>query len=137
MLYPRQDNKFGGSPVVEHARETLDSPEALDGGHRMKGPGGLETALLLVRRTPLPSDIDLAAAIGPLAPSPLRNELEVAVRGGDEGQPVEWLNVELNRGIDEDETAKIDDPLLQLMERLRTQNQFAVIKAVRFAYRGD
>ena len=36
-------------------------PEALDEGLRMKGPGGLETALLLVRRTPLPSNIDLAA----------------------------------------------------------------------------
>jgi hypothetical protein len=137
VLYPRQDNKFGGSPVVEHAREKLDSPEALDGGHRMKGTGGLETALLLVRRTPLPSDVELAAAIGPLAPSPLRNELEVAVRGGDEGQPVATLNLALNRGIDEDQTARIDDPLLQLMERLRKESQFEVIKAVRFAYRGE
>jgi serine/threonine protein kinase len=137
VLYPRQDNKFGGSPVVEHLRTALDSPEALDGGHRMKGPGGLETALLLVRRTPLPSDIDLAATVVPLGPSPLRSELEVAVRGGDEGQPIETLNVALNRGIDEDQTAKIDDPLLQLMERFRTKNEFAVIKAVRFAYRGE
>jgi hypothetical protein len=112
-------------------------PEALDQGLKMKGPGGLETALLLVRRTPLPSTMDLAASVGPLRPSPLRNELEVAVRGGDEGQPVETLNVAINRGIDEDQTARIDDPLLQLMERLRTQNQFAVIKAVRFAYRGE
>ena len=137
VLYPRQDHKFGGSPVVEHARATLDSPEALDGGHKMKGPGGLETALLLVRRTPLPPSIDLTASIGPLPASPLRNELEVAVRGGDEGQPVETLKVAIHRGIDEEQTVKIDDPLLQLMERLRTQNQFAVIKAVRFAYRGQ
>ena len=35
------------------------------------------------------------------------------------------------------QTDKIDDPLLQLMERLRTQNQFDVIKAARFAYRGE
>ncbi len=41
----------------------------------------------------------------------------------------------INRAIDE-ETEKIDDRLLQLMERLRTQNQFDVIKAVQFAYRG-
>jgi hypothetical protein len=72
-----------------------------------------------------------------LPPSPLRNEFEVAVRGGDEGQPVETLTVALHRGIDEDQTVKFDDPLLQLMQRLRTQNQFAVIKAVRFAYRGE
>jgi eukaryotic-like serine/threonine-protein kinase len=137
VLYPRLDRKFGGTPVVEHARATLDSPEALDGGHRMKGPGGLETALLLVRSTPLPQSVDLTASIGPLPASPLRNELEVAVRGGDEGQAVETLKVALNRGIDEAQTIKIDDPLLQLMERLRTQNQFAVVKAVRFAYRGE
>ena len=58
------------------------------------------------------------------------------MRGGDEGQPVEALSVAITGGID-DETDKIDDPLLQLMERLRTQNQFDVIKAVRFAYRGE
>ena len=72
-----------------------------------------------------------------MCPSPLRNELEVAVRGGDEGQPVETLSLALHRGIDDEQTVKIDDPLLQLMERLRTQNQFDVIKAVRFAYRGE
>ncbi len=42
----------------------------------------------------------------------------------------------IHRDIDE-ETEKIDDRLLQLMEWLRTQNQFEVIKAVQFAYRGD
>ena len=102
----------------------------------MKGPGGLETALLLVRRTPLPPSVDLAASIGSLPPSPLRNELEVAKRGFDEGQRTEELRVTIHRAIDE-ETEKIDDRLLQLMERLRTQNQFEVIKAVQFAYRGE
>ena len=136
LLYPRQDGKFGSSPSGGSARDTVHSPEALDQGLRMKGPGGLETALLLVRRKPLASNIDLTALIGPLPKSPLRNELEVAVRGFNEGQPVESL-MALNRGIDDAETAKIDDPLLQLMEKLRTQNQFDVIKAVRFAYRGE
>ena len=102
----------------------------------MSGPGGLETALLLVRRKPLAPNIDLTALIGPQPKSPLRNELAVAVRGFNEGQPVESL-MALNRGIEAAETAKIDDPLLQLMEKLRTQNQFEVIKAVRFAYRGE
>ncbi len=137
LLHPRQDHKFGSSPSEESAREIVHVPQALDQGLKMKGPGGLETALLLVRRTPLPSNIDLAASVGPMGPSPLRSELEVAVRGGDEGQPVETLRLALHRGIDDTETIKIDDPLLQLMERLRTQNQFAVIKSVRFAYRGE
>ena len=91
LLHPRQDHKFGSSPSGESARESVQIPAALDQGLKMKGPGGLETALLLVRRTPLRADIDLVASVGPLRPSPLRNELEVAVRGGDEGQPVETL----------------------------------------------
>jgi eukaryotic-like serine/threonine-protein kinase len=136
QLYPRDDRKYGSQPSGGAARDTVESPAALDEGHPMKGAGGLETVLLLARRTPLAEGTNLAGLIGPLSPSPLRNELEIAKRGGDEGQPIVTLNVNMHRSID-DETAKIDDPLLQLMERLRTQYQFDVIKAVRFAYRGE
>jgi predicted Ser/Thr protein kinase len=136
VLYPRQDRKFGGSPETERARDEVHIPKALDDGLRMKGPGGLETALLLVRRTPLPAETDLTASTGSMPPSPLRSELEVATRGGNEGQRIETLGVALHRGIDE-ESAKIDDPLLQVMERMKMQWQFDMIKAVRFAYRGE
>jgi hypothetical protein len=136
VLYPRHDGKFGGSPGGERPRETLHSPEADDDGLKMKGAGGLETALLLVRRTPLPPDVDLAASIGRLPASPLRDQFEVAVLGGNEGQPVETRQMVSHRGI-ESETVKIDDPLVQLMARLRTIWHFEVIKAVRFAYRGE
>jgi hypothetical protein len=34
-------------------------------------------------------------------------------------QPIETLKVDHSRGIDDQQTAKIDDPLMQLMERLR------------------
>jgi serine/threonine protein kinase len=56
---------YDGAALEERPRETLHSPEALDGGLKMKGPRGLETVLLLVRRTPLPPDIDLASALEP------------------------------------------------------------------------
>jgi hypothetical protein len=136
QVYPRDDGKFGSRPSDGSARETVHSPEALDEGHPMSGPGGLETVLLLVRRTPLPEGTNLAGLIGTLPPSPLRDVREVAMRGFDEGQSTEALRVGLHRGIG-DEPDKIDDPLLQLMERLRTQGPFDVIKAVRFAYRGE
>jgi predicted Ser/Thr protein kinase len=136
LLYPRDDGKFGSRPSGDSARETVHSPEALDEGHRMSGPGGLETVLLLARRTPLPAGTDLAGLIGPLPSSPLRDVQEVAVRGFDEGQLIGALRLVQHRGIDE-QADKIDDPLLQLMERLRTQNDFVVIKAVRFAYQGE
>jgi serine/threonine protein kinase len=137
LLYPHRDQKFGGRPSGTSARVTVDCPEAVDEGFRMIGPGGLETALLLVRRTPLPPDIDLTVSIGRLPPSPLRNPLEVAKRGGNEGQPIAALQISLHRGINEAQTEKIDDPLLQLMQRLRTENQFEVVRAVRFAYKGE
>ena len=134
QLYPRQDHKFGGRPAGDSAREAVHSPEALDEGLRMSGPAGLETALLLVRRTPMPPGTDLSALLGRLPPSPLRDPLEVAVRGFDEGQPTEALRMDLHRGLEE-EAEKIDDPLLQLMERL--SQDFEVVRAVRFAYRGE
>jgi hypothetical protein len=136
LLYPRGDHKFGAQRG-ESAREIVHSPEQLDQGLRMKGPGGLETVLLLVRRTPLDSATDLVRRIGHQPPSPLRDPLEVAVRGFDEGRPTEMLKVDLHRDIDAEDTAEIDDPLRQLMERMRKDEHFEVIKAVRFAYRGQ
>ena len=102
----------------------------------MSGPGGLETVLLLAARTPLPAGIDLAGLIGKLPPSPLGNPLEFAVRGFDEWQPDETIKIDQNRGIG-DEPVRIDDPLLQLKERLMSQGRFEVIRWVRFAYRGE
>jgi hypothetical protein len=100
----------------------------------MIGPAGLETVLLLVRGTPLPGDADLPGLIGRLPPSPLGDSGEVAVRGFDPGQPVTAINHGVNRGIGE-AAEGIDEPLLQLMERLRPH--FEAIRAVRFAYRGE
>src|SRR5205823_4488965 len=136
LLYPRDDGKFGSRPSGDRARDAVHSPEALDEGHRMSGPGGLETVLLLARRIPLPPGMDLSRLVGPLPPAPLRDVREVAVRGFDEGQPTESLRLGQHRGIGE-EAGKFDDPLLRLMERLRTEGPFELIKAVRFAYRGE
>ena len=45
----------------------------------MNGAGGLETALLLARRTPLPPDVDLAGLVGTLHRSPLGDPRERSV----------------------------------------------------------
>ncbi len=102
----------------------------------MSGPGGLETAVLLVRSSPLPEGTDVAALIDSLPPVPLGDPHEVAVRGCDLGQSVEAINRGEHRvrGLGPD-AERIDDPLLQLMRRLRPH--FEVIRAVRFAYRGE
>ena len=97
----------------------------------MTGPGGLETALLLVRRTPLPPDTDLAGLIGPLPPSPLRDAAEVAVRGFDGGRATAEVKRGAapghGRGGGEGSTTR----WLRLMERLRTQLRGDQGRAVR------
>jgi hypothetical protein len=133
-LYPWRDRSFGSRPFYEGASAVLQSPAELDRGWPMTGPAGLETALLLVRQTPLPPAIDLASLIGRLPLSPLRDPQEVAVRGFDPGQAVRAIDRGMHRGL-ADEAERIDDPLLQVMEKLRPH--FDVIRAVRFAYRGE
>jgi hypothetical protein len=99
----------------------------------MTGPGGLETVLLLAHRTPLPPGTDLAGLAGQM---PLQPELVFTTRGLDEGQPIESRREEPLRWIGEPADT-LDHPLLQLMERMRTQGQFDVIKTARFAYRRE
>jgi hypothetical protein len=134
-LHPWSDRKFGCRSAAEAAHERVDSPEALNEGWRVQGPAGLETVLLLVRRTPLPSDVDLAATIGALPPAPLSDPRKVALLGFDEGAVTRSINVGQNRGIGE-RPETIDEPLLHLMEKLRKLGLFEVIRAVRFAYGG-
>ena len=63
--------------------------------------------------------------------APLCDLLEFAIRGGDEGQSVAQANRGAHRGP-EAEVEAIDDPLVQLLGRLR--RHFEVIRAVRFAH---
>ena len=135
-LYPWRDRAFGSRPAAEPAVATLESPAELDQGWPMEGPSGLETALLLVRPTPLPANLDLSAQIGRLPPTPVFDPREVAVLGWDLDHPV----VALHRGEHRSRglgaaSERIDEPLLQVMERLRPH--FEVIRAVRFAYQGE
>jgi hypothetical protein len=74
---------------------------------------------------------NLAQLSGKAPVTRLRDPLEFAIRGGDEGQGVRSINRGQHRGP-EAEVEAIDDPLLQLMGRLR--GHFEVIRAVRFAH---
>jgi serine/threonine protein kinase len=133
-LYPWSNHRFGPRPTVETKQEEVHSPTALDEGWPMQGPGGMETAVMLVRRTRLPADIDLPALIGRLPPAPLRDPQDVIVRSFDPGQPITANHWQLDRGLG-DKAEQIDDPLLQLMERLKPH--FEMIRVTRFAYQGE
>jgi hypothetical protein len=132
-LYPwAPDFKKLGEAVT--AREQLDLPPKTDNGLPLQGPSGLETAILLARRTPLPATADLAALISSLPPAPLRDPLEFTLLGGVPGSPVRTVNRGLHRGLGH-EAKRIDEPLLHLWERLRPH--FELFQAVRFTFQTD
>jgi hypothetical protein len=133
-LYPWIDQDFAKLPAEVQAVSELHDPPQRDKGWPVVGPSGLETILMLARRTPLPPDIDLAAEIGTLPPAPLRDPHEIAVRGFDIGQPTDAIDQGSNRGPAK-KARQIDEPLLRLVEKLRPHFDFT--RAVRFAYQGQ
>jgi hypothetical protein len=137
-LYPwNNDLGLNASPPEQAPRAVVFSPmphaDGRNKGWKLDHQDGLETVLLLASRTPLPRDVDLGRLIGQLPPTPVRDPLEVAVRGFDQGRPVGAIDWGEHRGI-EREAADLDAPLLEVMTRLR--GHFEMVRAVRFAHQG-
>jgi hypothetical protein len=139
-LYPWNDGKdivhkdLSFAPPEKPAVAMFRSPGVLDHGWKVRGKTGLDTILLLARDTPLPVDVALADLVGRLPPTKYHNPHEWGLRGFDAGQSVDFLNLGADRAPEE-EAARIDDPLLQVMARLG--DHFEVIRAVRFAHEGN
>jgi serine/threonine protein kinase len=134
-LYPWDPERgFGEPPGPQTPRRSLHSPPRVDGGWEVDGAGGLETAILLARETPLPLSVDLARLVDtmPQAPASDLREWHVWKLTPELSSP--RLTLAQHRGL-KTESRRIDDPLLQLLERLRPH--FALIEAVRFAHVGD
>jgi serine/threonine-protein kinase len=136
-LYPWDPPKrgFAGTLPPPRLESEMDSPDKLAQGWRVKGPGGLETALLLARLTPLGAEVNLEKEMGRLPATRLRNHREVVWLELVPGQALARRSEVLHRDLDLDQAEDIDDPVLKLMERLRAH--FDLIKAVRFAHQGD
>jgi hypothetical protein len=118
-------------PVLPAVQELRCPPEA-NRGWRMAGQPGLEGLLLLVRREPLPASVDVGQLLG-------RPKAVAA------DNPQEWLDLRFVRGRMEtpekrgfrmrrvdDEAEAVVEPLANLAARL--QEQFEVVRAVRFAH---
>jgi hypothetical protein len=137
-LYPWNNEKIevadaNQSPPVRTPSKIIFSPNG-GGGWPIGRRGGLETVLLLARRTPLPEDIQLGSLIGSLPPTKVRQRDEVGVLGIDRGSNAVSSLVARNRGTAE-EAREVDQPLLARLEKLR--DQFELIRAVRFAHEGE
>ncbi len=142
-LYPWNNDdlevKDANVPAERRPAKFLINPMTLGRGWKFDNRGGLETVLLLARRTPLGKDVRLGSLLGSLPAAKMRHPRELAILGLDRradtsagpGQVTTLLAVE--RGRDE-ETRKVDQPLLALMAKL--QEHFELIRAIRFAHEG-
>ena len=120
-------------PPTRRPSKVVISP-TLGTGWKFGQQGGLETVLLLARRTPLSEDTRLGSLLGTLPTAKMRLRDEVAVLGlGGGFDSVSPLPAS-KRGAAEEARAA-DEPLRALMGRLR--EHFELIRAVRFAHEGE
>jgi hypothetical protein len=130
---PEIREKLADPPPQRPPTDLVYSPRGKGTGWPVEGKSGLETVLLLARRTPLPPEVPLGRLIGEQPRLPLADPFELAVLSLDARQQAEYV-VNDHREVGR-RAQKIDDPLLALMGRL--QEHFEMIRAVRFAHQGD
>lgn len=138
-LYPwnKEDEmqvKDVNEPVDAGRGKVVRNPMTLGKGWTFGKRGGLETILLLVRRTALPDDVRLGGLLGTLPVAKMRMPDELAVLGLDHSDASVSTLLEQSRGNPE-EARKADEPLRTLMGRL--QKHFDLIRVVRFAHEGE
>jgi len=117
-------------PPPERRSAKLVYSPLLGSGWAFGEQTGMETVLLLSRRTPLPKDVILAELLTPLAGASQQSG-KLTVLGLDGGATS--VSVLLPAaGVDQAQTLAADDPLGQLI--LRLGKHFELIRAVRFAH---
>ena len=120
---------LGQPPPLRKPAKVIYSP-LLGGGWEFGDKGGLETVLLLARRTPLPADVNLATIIKPLPHAVAATPTELTILGLDGG--ADSPTVLHPAGSAETPGLKPDDPLGPLLISLG--EHFELIRAVRFAH---
>jgi hypothetical protein len=138
-LYPWNPNPEGklvyrtlaAPPPPQVPQAVVFNPPRLKEWFRIDDTEGLDTMLLLARRTPLPADVSLARLVDKLPEARLGPLHEFVVRGMDRGQPVEEVKQDVERRP-KGEVEEMEDQLLQLMDPLK--DHFELIRAVQFAH---
>jgi hypothetical protein len=136
-LYPWNEDEIVRAvtvaPPLRPPARIVHSPARVTKGWPVDDKEGLETVLLLARRTPLPADRSLVKLIGEVPPTKLNDPNELAVLSLDRKRGLGNIDFSRNRGFKK-KAEEIDAPMLQLMGRLR--DDFELIRAVRFAHAG-
>jgi len=121
-------------PPKRQPSRLVINPMAIGSGWKFGSRGGMETALVLARRTPLDPNTRLGTFITPLPHTKVRHREEVVILGLDPGSKSVATVLAQNRGADEEARAA-DEPVQALLLRLR--DHFEFVRAVRFAHEGE
>ncbi len=124
---------LAAAPPAQEPRAVVQNPRQEYGFWAVDDTIGLDTILLLARKTPLPADVRLAEVVGKVPPAPLGPLGEVVVRGLDHSRSAEEAMLEQDRAPKE-QAVLIDNQLLDLMTKLK--EHFALIRAVQLAHVG-
>jgi hypothetical protein len=144
-VYPWQRGDWANRPHAVPADVTLALPEEAETGWMVRAPrDGMETLLLLVRRTPLPAETDLCDLLANLPKTSIPPRPNAMwFQGGHllpaEGRVPHDPGHVATRDPVLDQAVAIQDPLLQLQRALvdRLSPHFELIRAVSFPVRGD
>lgn len=120
-------------PQEDVPRTHVHSPVERDRGWPVVGRTGMDTAVVLVRRTPHPDPTELIDRLQ-LAPQHEFNSPRESVDYAGGRAVVASVRGARHRGLGTKSVA-IDDPVLRLVEELR--DEFDVVRVVRVAHAGD
>lgn len=129
-----EDKTLTSPPPKCRPTRFLLSPMTIGGGWPFGQASGLETVLLLARREPLGTDVNLIDLLSGFPASKLRHREEASAFAWDRGSERITDSLAMNRGPDT-EAKKVDEAFLAFLTKL--QVHFDLIRAVRFAHDGE
>ena len=120
-------------PLEDKPRSSVQSPKRLNRGWPIEGVTGMETAIVLVRKKPHPPIEKLTEqwSLPPMFEFNTPREMVTYYLDANSTEPS--IQHSVYRGLGKN-SSKIDDPVLDLMERL--QDEFDLAKIVRVAHVG-
>lgn len=135
-IYPWSPGHWDTLPASEKMVKTLSLPEVSDHGWPLEGAAGMETLVVLARRSPLPNQVDLQAQFQNLPLQPMQNPRAIVWFQGGKLVTAKQDSVRAPNFFDE---RKIDDPLLATQRVLheRLCEDFELVDAVCFAKQTD